>query len=82
VLVGDEQALAVFYELKGLSFDEQRRHFQFTIYENSKKYCFQLPLLGLIGLRVGNFTSHGLIIYLSVGEMLSLLQGILFIVIN
>ena len=46
---------------------EQRRHFQFTIYENYKKHFFQLTLLGTIGIGTGIYTSHQLILQLSVG---------------
>ena len=53
--------------LEKLKESEQRRHFQFIIYENNKKYCFYLSLLGLIGIGAGDYVSHGLILYLSVG---------------
>lgn len=46
---------------------EQRRQFQFTIYENNKKHLFQLSLLGLIGIVVGDYTSHDFIHNLSIG---------------
>ncbi|OZU90645.1 ABC transporter [Virgibacillus indicus] len=46
---------------------EQRRHFQFTIYENYKKQLFQLTLFGIIGIGIGIHTSHQLILQLSVG---------------
>ncbi len=46
---------------------EQKRFFQFTIYENYKKQSFQLTLLGLIGIATGIYTSHSLIFQLSVG---------------
>lgn len=46
---------------------EQRRHFQFTIYENYKKQLFQLTLLGIIGVATGIYTSHSLILQLSAG---------------
>jgi predicted unusual protein kinase regulating ubiquinone biosynthesis (AarF/ABC1/UbiB family) len=39
---------------------EQRRLFQFTIYENQKKYLFQLSLLGFIGIGAGLYLSNQL----------------------
>ncbi|WP_040203638.1 ABC1 kinase family protein [Neobacillus jeddahensis] len=45
---------------------EQRRQFQFMIYENTRRHLFQLLLLGLIGLVAGYYTSQGLIVKLSV----------------
>ncbi|MFB9760439.1 ABC1 kinase family protein [Ectobacillus funiculus] len=46
---------------------EQRRQFQFTIYENNKKQLFQLVLFGLLGMVAGIYTSQTLIWKLSVG---------------
>ncbi|MEH7076465.1 ABC1 kinase family protein [Neobacillus drentensis] len=46
---------------------EQRRHFQFTIYENTKRQLFQLTLFGLIGIAAGLYTAHNLIWELSAG---------------
>lgn len=46
---------------------EQRRNFQFTLYENNKKRFFQLLLLGLAGIAGALYTSHTLILYLSIG---------------
>ncbi|MEH7110241.1 AarF/UbiB family protein, partial [Bacillus sp. JJ1764] len=46
---------------------EQRRLFQFTIFENQKKQCFQLTLLGFIGVAAGFYTSQSLIWKISVG---------------
>lgn len=46
---------------------EQRRQFQFTIYENNKKQLFQLALLGFTGIAVGIYTSQALIWKLSIG---------------
>ncbi|CRK84838.1 ABC1 kinase family protein [Neobacillus massiliamazoniensis] len=46
---------------------EQRRQFQFMIYENTKKQLFQLTLLGFIGIAAGIYTSQSLISTLSVG---------------
>ncbi len=56
--------------LENMKETEQRRHFQFSIYENNKKQFFQLTLLGLIGMGIGIYTSHQLIIQLSVGVSL------------
>ncbi|MDR6999192.1 AarF/UbiB family protein [Neobacillus niacini] len=46
---------------------EQRRQFQFTIFENQKKQLFQLTLLGFTGIAIGLYTLHPLIWKLSVG---------------
>jgi predicted unusual protein kinase regulating ubiquinone biosynthesis (AarF/ABC1/UbiB family) len=54
-------------KLEQLKEIEQRRQFQFMIYENNKKRLFQLMLLGLTGIAVGNYTSHTPILKLSVG---------------
>ena len=54
---------------------EQKRQFQFSIYENNKKYCFQLSLLGLIGIAVGNYTSQEFIFYLSIGISAACVAG-------
>lgn len=53
---------------------EQRRDFQFTIYENHKKQLFQLTLFGIIGIGTGIYTSHQLILQLSVG--ISVVSGV------
>lgn len=44
---------------------EQRRHFQFTIIENNKKRCFQLVLVGLIGIGYGIVSSQAILWQLS-----------------
>jgi len=54
-------------KLEDLKEIEQRRQFQFTIYENRKKHFFQLSLLGIIGMAVGIYTSHQLILYITLG---------------
>jgi predicted unusual protein kinase regulating ubiquinone biosynthesis (AarF/ABC1/UbiB family) len=54
-------------KLEDLKEIEQRRQFQFTIYENQKKQLFQLFLLGLIGAMAGIYTEHEWIRNLSVG---------------
>ncbi|OIJ18149.1 ABC transporter [Anaerobacillus alkalidiazotrophicus] len=54
-------------KLENIKEIEQRRHFQFSIFENHKKQLFQLTLLGFIGMGTGIYTSHQLILQLSVG---------------
>ncbi|MDR4886765.1 AarF/UbiB family protein [Fredinandcohnia sp. QZ13] len=46
---------------------EQRREFQFTIYENNKKHLFLLSLFGFSGIAAGIFASQSLFLYLSAG---------------
>ncbi|MBT2686646.1 AarF/ABC1/UbiB kinase family protein [Bacillus sp. ISL-47] len=46
---------------------EQRRAFQFTIYENRKKQLFQLMMLGAAGAGAGYYLTDGLILQLSLG---------------
>jgi predicted unusual protein kinase regulating ubiquinone biosynthesis (AarF/ABC1/UbiB family) len=53
-------------KLEDLKEIEQRRQFQFMIYENNKKQLFQLTLLGFTGIIAGIYTSHALIWNLSV----------------
>jgi predicted unusual protein kinase regulating ubiquinone biosynthesis (AarF/ABC1/UbiB family) len=48
-------------KLEQIKETEQRRQFQFTIYENNKKHLFQLTIVGLIGIAAGLYTSHTLI---------------------
>lgn len=62
-------------KLEQLKENEQRRQFQFHIYENNKKYCFQLSVLGFIGIGIGNYTLHGFILYLSVGVTAASVAG-------
>lgn len=59
-------------ELKEL---EQRRQFQFVIFENNKKRFFQLLLLGIIGIAAGFYTTHAIILNLSVGSAAAALIG-------
>lgn len=40
---------------------EQRRQFQFTLFENNKKRWFQLTLLGLFGILISLYNGHELI---------------------
>ncbi len=54
---------------------EQRRQFQFMIFENNKKHLFQLTLLGITGIVAGIYTSHALILNLSVGGTGAALAG-------
>ncbi|GLB60096.1 hypothetical protein [Cytobacillus sp. NCCP-133] len=46
---------------------EQRREFQFAIYENNKKQLFQLLLLGIIGTGAGYYLGEELIWKLTLG---------------
>jgi predicted unusual protein kinase regulating ubiquinone biosynthesis (AarF/ABC1/UbiB family) len=59
-------------ELKEL---EQRRQFQFVIFENNKKRFFQLLLLGIIGIATGFYTSQAIILNLSAGGTAAALVG-------
>jgi predicted unusual protein kinase regulating ubiquinone biosynthesis (AarF/ABC1/UbiB family) len=54
---------------------EQRRQFQFMIYENNKKHFFQLLILGIIGMAAGTYTSHSLILNLAAGGTAFALVG-------
>ncbi|MEH7504649.1 AarF/UbiB family protein [Neobacillus drentensis] len=54
-------------KLEQLKEVEQRRQFQFTIYENTKKQLFQLALFGFTGIAAGIYTSHALIWELATG---------------
>ncbi|WP_332634682.1 ABC1 kinase family protein [Halalkalibacter flavus] len=65
-------------KLENIKETEQRRQFQFTIYENYKKQLFQLTLLGFIGIGTGIYTSHQLILQLAVG--VSVVSGILYFI--
>ncbi|GAA0462735.1 ABC1 kinase family protein [Alkalibacillus silvisoli] len=53
--------------IEGIKETEQRRDFQFTIYENYKKHLFQLIFLGIFGIGVGIYTTHQTILQLSIG---------------
>ncbi|MDG5785999.1 AarF/UbiB family protein [Evansella sp. AB-P1] len=55
-------------KLEQLKEVEQRRQFQFTIYENYKKHLFQLMYLGIIGIGVG--------VYLSISVIWQLASGV------
>lgn len=54
-------------KLEQLKETEQRRQFQFTIYENRKKQSFQMLLLGLIGNGMGTSLSNIVLIKVSIG---------------
>lgn len=54
-------------KLEQLKEVEQRRQFQFTIYENTKKQLFYLTLFGLTGVAAGFYTAHDLIWQVSSG---------------
>ncbi|MDL4843235.1 ABC1 kinase family protein [Aquibacillus rhizosphaerae] len=53
-------------KLEQLKETEQRRQFQFTIYENTKRQLFQLTLLGIIGIASGAYLLHPLTLNLSI----------------
>lgn len=54
-------------KMEQLKETEQRREFQFAIYENRKKQLFQLLMLGLIGAGAGRYLAEELIWQLSSG---------------
>ncbi|KAA9023646.1 ABC1 kinase family protein [Niallia endozanthoxylica] len=54
-------------KLERLKEIEQRRHFQFQMYENNKKRLFQLTLFGLTGIATGIYTSHELLLKWAIG---------------
>jgi predicted unusual protein kinase regulating ubiquinone biosynthesis (AarF/ABC1/UbiB family) len=62
-------------KLEDLKEIEQRRQFQFMIYENNKKQLFQLTLFGFTGIVVGIYTSHSLIWNLSGGVTVVTIVG-------
>lgn len=59
---------------------EQRREFQFRVFESHKKHVFQLSLVGVVGIGVGIVASHTLVLYLSSG--LTALSGIGFMIVT
>ncbi|MFS0883486.1 ABC1 kinase family protein [Metabacillus niabensis] len=65
-------------KLERLKEIEQRRQFQFKIYETNKKQFFQLTMLGLVGIAAGIYTSHDLILNVSVGLSAISIVGYLF----
>ncbi|MBW8349222.1 AarF/ABC1/UbiB kinase family protein [Bacillus sp. IITD106] len=46
---------------------EQRRNFQFTIYENNKKRLYQLMIISAIGMPFGFYVTHPIIWQLAIG---------------
>ncbi|MEH7235003.1 ABC1 kinase family protein [Bacillus sp. JJ1562] len=66
-------------KLEDLKEVEQRREFQFTIYENHKKHLFLLSLFGSAGIAAGTFASHSMLLYLSAG--LTALSGLGYFII-
>lgn len=62
-----QQFLQLPHKLEDLKEIEQRREFQFTVYETYKKHLFQLSLLGIIGIAASIFTSHLILLYFSGG---------------
>ncbi|MGG1397409.1 AarF/UbiB family protein [Bacillus salipaludis] len=54
-------------KLEMLKENEQKRLFQFTIYENHKKQLFQLTLIGFTGIVVGIYTTSSIIWQMSCG---------------
>ncbi|MCR6105629.1 AarF/ABC1/UbiB kinase family protein [Salipaludibacillus agaradhaerens] len=58
---------------------EQRRQFQFTMYENSKRYCFQVTLIGGIGSGIGLYLTEPILGYigLAVGVLGLLSYGVI-----
>jgi hypothetical protein len=54
---------------------EQRRQFQFMIFENNKKHLFQLIVLGMIGILAGIYTAHSLILNISIAGTAIALAG-------
>lgn len=67
-------------KLESIKETEQKRQFQFTIYENYKKQLFQLLLLGLGGGAVGTYIDHALIFQFSMG--LSVFSSIGYVIAN
>jgi predicted unusual protein kinase regulating ubiquinone biosynthesis (AarF/ABC1/UbiB family) len=62
-------------KLEELKEREQRRQFQFVLFENNKKRLFQLLLLGIIGIAAGSYTSHAIILNVSAGGTAAALVG-------
>ncbi|UHA59124.1 AarF/UbiB family protein [Metabacillus litoralis] len=48
-------------KLESIKEKEQRRHFQFVIFENNKKQFFQLLLIGLIGFCLGLYSGQSVL---------------------
>ncbi|MCD8508619.1 MAG: hypothetical protein LRY73_01040 [Bacillus sp. (in: Bacteria)] len=54
-------------KLEDMKEHEQRRQFQFVIYENYKKHFYQLVILGLVGVVVGIYLEHELVLWITSG---------------
>ncbi|MCJ8006423.1 ABC1 kinase family protein [Lederbergia wuyishanensis] len=54
-------------QLEHLKEVEQRRQFQFTIYENNKKRLYQLILIGMIGIPIGFYLTSPILWKLAIG---------------
>ncbi|MFT4413681.1 ABC1 kinase family protein [Fredinandcohnia humi] len=67
-------------KLEELKEIEQRRQFQFTLYENYKKQLFQIVVLGFGGIGVGIYTTHSLIMNISIG--VACISGISYLICN
>ncbi|WP_280771719.1 ABC1 kinase family protein [Salipaludibacillus daqingensis] len=67
-------------KLESIKEIEQKRQFQFTIYENYKQHLFHLFMLGMIGGALGVYTSHDFIFRFSIG--ISVFSGIGYILFN
>ncbi|MEH7383643.1 AarF/UbiB family protein [Bacillus sp. JJ1533] len=66
-------------KLEDLKEIEQRREFQFTIYENNKKHLFLLSLVGIAGITAGTIATHSMLLSLSAG--LTVISGIGYFVV-
>ncbi len=67
-------------KLEDLKELEQRREFQFRIYESHKKHLFELFLLGFGGIAAGIFTLHSMLVNFAVG--LTALSGMGYIIVT
>ncbi|WP_323741891.1 ABC1 kinase family protein [Salinibacillus xinjiangensis] len=66
-------------KLEDLKEKEQRRQFQFTIYENGKRQLFLLTLLSIGGVGVGLYSSHQFLMQFAIGGSLLSTVGYLFL---
>ncbi|MCR2822846.1 ABC1 kinase family protein [Lederbergia panacisoli] len=62
-----KEFLALPQQIERIKEVEQRRHFQFAIYENNKKRLFQMMLIGMIGIPIGFYISQPLIWKIAIG---------------
>lgn len=65
-------------KLEALKEVEQRRSFQFQIYETRKKHLFQLLWLSIVGIGAGIYSTHSFITQLSVGLFVASGIGYIF----